>query len=62
MMKSWRIGMLIDLQWRESHNKSFKPFATLTRTFGTPCLVAHGSAIIAQKALRTKRRLTGRYA
>ncbi len=33
---------------------------TLTRTFGTPRLVAHGSAILAQKALRTKRRLPGR--
>ncbi len=33
---------------------------TLTRTFGTPHLFAHGFAIFAQKALRTKRRLPGR--
>ncbi len=33
---------------------------TLTRTFGTPHLFAHGFAMFAQKALRTKRRLPGR--
>ncbi len=41
-------------------NKAFKPLAKLTRTFGTPHLFAHGFAILAQTALRTKRRLTGR--
>ncbi len=45
----------------ETHNKSFKPFAMLTRTFGTPQALAHGSAMFAQRPLRTKRRLTGRY-
>ncbi len=33
---------------------------TLTRTFGTPHRFAHGFAIFAQTALRTKRRLPGR--
>ncbi len=41
-------------------NKAVKPFAMLTRTFGTPHRVAHGYAIVAQTALRTKRRLPGR--
>ncbi len=45
---------------KSTPNKAFKPLAMLARTFGTPRLVAHGSAILAQKALRTKRRLTGR--
>ncbi len=42
------------------HNKSFKPLAMLARTLGTPHLIAHGFAIVAQKVLRTDRRLTGR--
>jgi hypothetical protein len=33
----------------------------LARTPSTPRLFAHGSAIVAQTALRTGRRLTGRY-
>ncbi len=41
-------------------NKSFKPFAALTRTPSTLRRVALGFAIIAQTALRTGRRLTGR--
>ncbi len=41
-------------------NKSFKPLAILARTLGTPHLVAHGCAIVAQEVLRTERRLTGR--
>ncbi len=43
-------------------NKAFKPLAMLARTFGTPRALAHGFAIVAQRPLRTKRRLTGRYA
>ncbi len=41
-------------------NKAVKPFAMLTRTFGTPQALAHGFAMIAQRPLRTKRRLPGR--
>ncbi len=41
-------------------NKAVKPFAMLTRTFGTPLALAHGSAMVAQRPLRTKRRLPGR--
>ena len=33
----------------------------LARTFGTPRALAHGFASFAQRPLRTKRRLTGRY-
>ncbi|WP_078118592.1 hypothetical protein [Thiosocius teredinicola] len=44
------------------HNKAVKPFAMLTRTFGTPRALAHGFAIFAQPPLRTKRRLPWRYA
>ncbi|WP_227816877.1 hypothetical protein [Nitrogeniibacter aestuarii] len=40
-------------------NKSFKPLAVLARTLGTPHLIAHGFAIVAQTVLRTERRLTG---
>ena len=42
---------------------AFKPFVALllTRTPSTPRLFAHGYAIVAQTALRTGRRLTGRY-
>ncbi len=43
-------------------NKVVKPFAMLTRTFGTPPALAHGYAMIAQRLLRTKRRLPRRYA
>ncbi len=43
-------------------NKAVKPFAMLTRTFGTPPALAHGYAMFAQRPLRTKRRLPGRYA
>ncbi len=41
-------------------DKAFKPLAMLARTLGTPHLIAHGSAIVAQTVLRTERRLTGR--
>ncbi len=47
---------------RSAPNKSFKPLAKLARTPSTPRLFAHGFAIVAQTALRTGRRLTGRYA
>ncbi len=46
---------------RRISNKSFKPLAKLARTPSTPHRVAHGFAIVAQTALRTGRRLTGRY-
>ncbi len=42
------------------HNKAVKPFAMLTRTFGTPRPLAHGFAMFTQRPLRTKRRLPGR--
>ncbi len=41
-------------------NKAVKPFAMLTRTFGTPPVLAHGYAMFAQHRPRTKRRLPGR--
>ena len=44
-----------------SSNKSFKPFAALTRTPSTPRLIACGFAVVTQTALRAGRRLTGRY-
>jgi hypothetical protein len=47
---------------RSYADNAFKPFAALTRTPSTPRLFAHGFAIVAQAALRTKRRLTWRYA
>ncbi len=58
--KGSELSMRKGLLARERANKSFKPFATLTRTPSTPRRVAHGFAIIAQTALRTGRRLTGR--
>ncbi len=42
-------------------NKSFKPLAKLARTSSTPHRIACGFAIFTQTALRTGRRLTGRY-
>ncbi len=42
-------------------NKLFKPFATLTRTFGTPRLLGHGFAILPKQALHAECRLTWRY-
>lgn len=41
-------------------NKAFKSLAKLAGTSGTPQLVAHGFAIVAQKLLRTSRPLTRR--
>ncbi len=48
------------MQNEQKPNKAFKPLAMLARTFGTPPALAHGFAIVAQRPLRTKRRLTGR--
>lgn len=38
-------------------NSSLKPLAALALAFGAPRLFAHGFAMIAHMALRTKRRL-----
>ena len=45
---------------RVGANRAFKPLAMLAGTSSTPRLFAHGFAIVAQTALRTGRRLTGR--
>ncbi len=42
-------------------NKVVKPFAMFTRTFGAPRALAHGYAMFAQRPLRTKCCLPGRY-